>query len=54
LQPVLLEEAVLKRMQFAVLFETFDGRDRAPISLDSEGVHDLTARPSITTVHAPQ
>ena len=36
LEAVLLEESVLQWMQFAVLFESFDGQDRASIGLDSE------------------
>jgi hypothetical protein len=36
LQTVLLKESVLQRMQLTVLFESFHGRDRASISLNSE------------------
>jgi len=36
LQTVFLVEAVLKRMEFAVLFETFDSRDRSSIGLNRE------------------
>src|SRR5262245_49607613 len=36
LKAVFLKETVLKRMKFAVLFETFDGGNRTPVSLHGE------------------
>ncbi len=58
LQTVLLVEAVLKWMQFAVLFESFDSHDAAPVSLHGEcsarldraAVHHDRARAAVARV----
>ena len=58
LQTMFLKETVLERMQFAVLFEAFDGHDCTPISLDREhrarldraSIHHDCARAAVTGV----
>src|SRR6185503_1699816 len=58
LQTVFLKESVLQWMQFPVLFESFDRRDRASISLNSErrtrleraSVHHNCTRAAVTRV----
>ena len=58
LQPVLLKEALLQRMELAVLFEAFDGHDLAAVGLhgedrarlDGAAVHDDRAGAAVARV----
>ncbi len=58
LQTVFLEESVLQWMQLAVLFESFNRRDRTPVGLngkrstrlDRASIHDNRASAAVTRV----
>ena len=55
LQAVGLAEGFLQRMQPALGRQALDGGDLGAVGLNGEqGVQDLTAWPSTTTVQAPQ
>ena len=53
LQPVVLDERALDRVQLSVLREPLDRGDLAPSAWCASTVQLLTARPSRSTVHAP-
>src|SRR5579885_843343 len=54
LQPVLVPEGFLQRVEFAVDGQAFNRGDLAAVGLQVKMAHDFTALPSSRTVHAPQ